>query len=194
MLKTAAFGLGFQHLPRDLANVNAWKTMFDLYIEYYTCMYEWRAKAQMIHCACTERSESAHFAHAQRHIFIWRSPSGVKSTIIQWSAYISAISIITTVIIAIIISVSSSFLFLITRSLKQILLHRVHFKILYIYSACTEKKPVVNYWDIILLILQWMQWFMQCQMILKWCQNQPCLSLIWLSNDDIIMSTTLFHC
>ena len=28
MLKTAAFGLGFQHLPRDLANVNAWKTMF----------------------------------------------------------------------------------------------------------------------------------------------------------------------
>ena len=24
-----SFGLGFQHLPRDLANVNAWKTMFD---------------------------------------------------------------------------------------------------------------------------------------------------------------------
>ena len=23
VLKTAAFGLGFQHLPRDLANVNA---------------------------------------------------------------------------------------------------------------------------------------------------------------------------
>ena len=32
MLKTAAFGLGFQHLPRDLANVNAWKNMFDPYI------------------------------------------------------------------------------------------------------------------------------------------------------------------
>ena len=31
MLKTAAFGLGFQHLPRDLANDNAWKTMFDPY-------------------------------------------------------------------------------------------------------------------------------------------------------------------
>ena len=31
VLKTAAFGLGFQHLPRDLANVNAWKTMFDPY-------------------------------------------------------------------------------------------------------------------------------------------------------------------
>ena len=31
MLKTAAFGLGFPHLPRDLANVNAWKTMFDPY-------------------------------------------------------------------------------------------------------------------------------------------------------------------
>ena len=33
VLKTAASGLGFQHLPRDLANVNAWKTMFDPYIE-----------------------------------------------------------------------------------------------------------------------------------------------------------------
>ena len=31
VLKTAASGLGFQHFPRDLANVNAWKTMFDLY-------------------------------------------------------------------------------------------------------------------------------------------------------------------
>ena len=34
MLKTVAFGLDFQHLPRDLANVNAWKTMFDPYIIY----------------------------------------------------------------------------------------------------------------------------------------------------------------
>ena len=33
VLKNAAFGLGFQHLPRDLANVNAWKTMFDPYIK-----------------------------------------------------------------------------------------------------------------------------------------------------------------
>ena len=31
VLKTAASGLGFQHLPWDLANVNAWKTMFDPY-------------------------------------------------------------------------------------------------------------------------------------------------------------------
>ena len=31
VLKTAAFGLGFLHLPWDLANVNAWKIMFDLY-------------------------------------------------------------------------------------------------------------------------------------------------------------------
>ena len=35
VLKTVAFSLGFQHLPRDLANVNAWKTMFDPYtVEY----------------------------------------------------------------------------------------------------------------------------------------------------------------
>ena len=33
VLKTAASGLGFQHLQRDLANVNAWKTMFDPNIE-----------------------------------------------------------------------------------------------------------------------------------------------------------------
>ena len=35
VLKTAASGLSFQHLPRDLANVNAWKTMFDPYIEFW---------------------------------------------------------------------------------------------------------------------------------------------------------------
>ena len=33
VLKTAAFGLSFQHLPWDLATVNAWKTMFDPYNE-----------------------------------------------------------------------------------------------------------------------------------------------------------------
>ena len=32
VLKTETGGLSFQHLPRDLANVNAWKTMFDRYI------------------------------------------------------------------------------------------------------------------------------------------------------------------
>ena len=32
MLKTEAFGLDFQHLPRDLANVNAWKNMSGPYI------------------------------------------------------------------------------------------------------------------------------------------------------------------
>ena len=31
VLKTVASGLSFQHLPRDLANVNAWKTMFNSY-------------------------------------------------------------------------------------------------------------------------------------------------------------------
>ena len=32
VLKTAAFGLGFQHFPWDLANVNAWKNAFNPYI------------------------------------------------------------------------------------------------------------------------------------------------------------------
>ena len=35
VLKTAASGLGFQHLPRDLANVIAWETMFDPYNDSY---------------------------------------------------------------------------------------------------------------------------------------------------------------
>ena len=39
MLKTSAYGLGFQHLPRDLANVNAWKTMFDPYIIAYHSLF-----------------------------------------------------------------------------------------------------------------------------------------------------------
>ena len=33
MLKTSGFALGFQYLPRDLANVNEWKIMFGPYIE-----------------------------------------------------------------------------------------------------------------------------------------------------------------
>ena len=33
VLKTEAEGRGFQHLPRDVANVNVWKTMFDPYNE-----------------------------------------------------------------------------------------------------------------------------------------------------------------
>ena len=33
VLKTAAFDLGFQHLPRDLANVNVWKTIFVPYTD-----------------------------------------------------------------------------------------------------------------------------------------------------------------
>ena len=35
VLKTMAFGLSFQHLKRDLANVNAWKAMFDPYIDIF---------------------------------------------------------------------------------------------------------------------------------------------------------------
>ena len=35
MLKTSGFALGFQHFPRDLANVNEWKIMFDPYKEIH---------------------------------------------------------------------------------------------------------------------------------------------------------------
>ena len=49
VLKTAAFGLGFQQLPRDLANVNAWKTMFDPYIVKFTRDSAFRSKGQGLH-------------------------------------------------------------------------------------------------------------------------------------------------
>ena len=39
VLKTEAGGHGFQHLPKDLANVNAWKTMFDPYIVVFQLTY-----------------------------------------------------------------------------------------------------------------------------------------------------------
>ena len=39
LLKTVASCLGFQHLPRDLSNVNAWKTMFDPYIKLLVWEY-----------------------------------------------------------------------------------------------------------------------------------------------------------
>ena len=49
MLKTSGFALGFQHLPRDLANVNEWKIMFDPYISKYRqyssfTYYQWKQR------------------------------------------------------------------------------------------------------------------------------------------------------
>ena len=42
MLKTAASDLSFQHLPQDLANVNACRPMFDPYNKYLQYMHLWR--------------------------------------------------------------------------------------------------------------------------------------------------------
>ena len=43
VLKTTASGLGFQHLPRDLANVKTWKIIFDPYIIVFdaSCLALW---------------------------------------------------------------------------------------------------------------------------------------------------------
>ena len=46
MLKTSGFALGFQHLPRDLANVNEWEIMFDPYI--VMCLYRRRLFLQSL--------------------------------------------------------------------------------------------------------------------------------------------------
>ena len=56
VLKTAASGLGFQHLPWNLANVNAWKTMFDPNIsfrrrqnQFWESCLHWKSKGDWIH-------------------------------------------------------------------------------------------------------------------------------------------------
>ena len=53
LLETSAFGLGFQHLPRDLANVNACKNIFDPYIRIRMGITVleiviWRGKASVL--------------------------------------------------------------------------------------------------------------------------------------------------
>ena len=40
-------------------------------------MYEWRAKARMILCACAGWSESADFVHVRRHFFAWWCPYNI---------------------------------------------------------------------------------------------------------------------
>ena len=48
MLKTLGFALGFQHLPRDLANVNEWKIMFDPYsvVLFSQTIFIWKRNSQ----------------------------------------------------------------------------------------------------------------------------------------------------
>ena len=60
----------------------------------YYRMFEWRAKAQMILCACTELSESAHFVHVWRHFFArggsfecFLGPNGRRYTSSWWDAF-----------------------------------------------------------------------------------------------------------
>ena len=62
VLKTAAFGLGFQHLPRDLANVNAWKTMFDPYI---VTPFPLRVTRIVQVCTAQYCCNQSHLIHAQ---------------------------------------------------------------------------------------------------------------------------------
>ena len=73
VLKTAASGLGFQHLPRDLANVNAWKTMFVPYnkqsfaISYFTffffCLLRWLGEAN-VSCSFCHRGAQLILAYS----------------------------------------------------------------------------------------------------------------------------------
>ena len=57
-------------------------------IVYYK-MYEWRAKAWIILCACTGWSESAHFAHVRRHFFARGCPYDIRGIFSSWSLFLS---------------------------------------------------------------------------------------------------------
>ena len=60
---TFAYGLGFQHLPRDLANVNAWKTMFD---PYNICQYFLLKKSEkLLQC-----KSFSHFFNKKISVFL----------------------------------------------------------------------------------------------------------------------------
>ena len=77
MLRTSAYSFGFQHLPRDLANVSAWKTMFGPYIEVYrnakkknlkltesdvfSFSYEWDRLFNLINCLGMIYLKESHF-------------------------------------------------------------------------------------------------------------------------------------
>ena len=66
-------------------------------IRHYT-MYEWRAKAQGILCACTGWTEFAQFAHVQMHFFAWYGPFALMQTAKNWTSWsISSMTIVFTV-------------------------------------------------------------------------------------------------
>ena len=60
ILKTSGFALGFQHLARDLANVNEWKIMFDHYnmIQLFPYSATFSSIAIEVKC-CGIRQQSA---------------------------------------------------------------------------------------------------------------------------------------
>ena len=50
VLKTSGFALGFQHFPRDLANVNEWKIMFDPSISNFKIQFIFSNVVNMPFC------------------------------------------------------------------------------------------------------------------------------------------------
>ena len=81
VLKTAAFGLGFQHLPRGLANVNAWNTMFDPYI--VSCAYAYM-KPLVTHWQFSHFWESIRFS-SLTSIFKFEMQAAFQISILPFS-------------------------------------------------------------------------------------------------------------
>ena len=50
-----------------------------------------------------------------------------------------------------------------------------------LYQCIYRKRPTVNYWNVMLFVLQWTHWLTRRHMISKWRQNKPCISPIWLA-------------
>ena len=61
MLKTSGYAVGFQHSPRDLANVNEWKIIFDPYNVLYLIYFKIMGKRKTFSCIyCAGRQQAVH--------------------------------------------------------------------------------------------------------------------------------------
>ena len=85
MLKTAVSGLGFQHLTRDLANVNAWETMFDPYsIRLISALIRLRIYIGLSRPSLTVCAWRKHFRYARSFdIFVYHKIMTLQSFLLS---------------------------------------------------------------------------------------------------------------
>ena len=83
MLKTSGYALGFQHSPRDLANVNEWKIIFDPYINepLHQSAYA-KTKAQTIFVVTAKLISAFDFASQMVQSLFFLDPKSQPSSLL----------------------------------------------------------------------------------------------------------------